>query len=261
MRYYEGETLEKGKTSINGKATPGVRWLFEKGHIKPGMTVLDYGAGKYGRNSKYLREQGVDVFSYDPFNFNTERVVEGWDSGRISNAYPEDFEFDVVLTCYVLNVVPKAIEDEIVAKCEKAIIKSGSIFHITRSPDIMDTVKPALLRDDKTVTDFFNKFYAEGRSIEITDKVIWDFCKFGVQTSKGFQRVPCVAYGRLRDNKKFMIFHNKAEYCEPVPTKALKFTDVLDEIAGAPPTPLTRETIDLINQMGPGFCGFGIIKK
>jgi len=45
---YEGPALEKGGTSIAGKAAPAVREMLGT-QVKAGMKVLDYGAGSFGR--------------------------------------------------------------------------------------------------------------------------------------------------------------------------------------------------------------------
>jgi hypothetical protein len=53
-RFYAGKPLETGGTSIAGGAAPPIKFLFAKGYIKPGMKVLDFGAGKYARNADFL---------------------------------------------------------------------------------------------------------------------------------------------------------------------------------------------------------------
>lgn len=59
-KYYTGKPLETGGTStgFGGSAAPALKALVGK-IIKPGMKVLDYGAGKHARNADYLREKGL----------------------------------------------------------------------------------------------------------------------------------------------------------------------------------------------------------
>jgi len=189
-RTYTGEPLETGGTSISGAAAPALRDLFNKGEIKAGMTVLDYGAGKSGRNANFLRENGVKCFAYDPFNGTN---VDGWKG--VSDTLPSG-TFDVGFTAYVLNVVPEHIEDQLISDVDKA---SKRQFHITRNRDIYDTVKRALQRKDKLVGDFFLTHFADDEQKRMYEEgtlpndVIIAFCEFGVQTSKGFQRIPFLA--------------------------------------------------------------------
>lgn len=177
-KYYTGEPLEKGGTSIMGKEVAGLAYLLEIGALKGAKTILDYGAGKYGRNSKYLRMRGYNVYSYDPYNGSD---ADGWTD--VSNKLPDE-KFDIGFTSYVLNVVPEHIETEILSELKELCKKQ---FHITRNMDIYDTVSKALERKDPIVYNFFTEEFG---GTQITRDTAIEFCKFGVQTSKGFQRIP-----------------------------------------------------------------------
>lgn len=178
--YYTGKPLESGGTSIGLATAPGVRYLVDGGLIKKGQTICDYGAGKSGRNANFLRKLGFKVYAYDPFN---GQGVDGWEG--VSNKKPTE-KFDVCFTSYVLNVVPEPIETQIIAKCKRL---GKSVFHITRNMDIYDTIKKNLEQKNKVVTDFFVKEF-EGDSKNYTNEDVLALCYFGVQTSKGFQRIP-----------------------------------------------------------------------
>jgi len=208
-RYYAGIPLEKGGTSIAGKgAAPSIRWLFEKGHIKPEHTVLDYGAGKYSRNGDYLRDKGCSVFCYDPFNGAGR---DGWEMGQVASSLPSGTKFDIGFTCFVLNVVPKGVEENIVSDLGS---RCRTAFHITRNLDIFDSVRSAMRRNDKTVAGFFKKEFAtEAEAVEcdsgtLDDQIILEFCRFGVQTSRGFQRIPCPDMKILRQTAGFKIYQD-----------------------------------------------------
>lgn len=187
--FYEGPSLEQGGTSIRGKGpAPYVRRLAKR--LEPGTTILDYGAGRYARNADFLRGLGFTVYAYDPFNGNG---TEGYEPGSVSTRLPRR-KFDLGLTCYVLNVVPEPVEEEILARVAR--LSRGQV-HVTRGLDIFDSVKGALERGDETVCDFFREHYMPGRRVgtafrdgRLTEEQILDFCRFGVQTSRGFQRIP-----------------------------------------------------------------------
>ena len=192
---YVGEPLETGGTSIAGNAAPPVRELLKNGSIKTGMKVLDYGCGKFLRNASFLRENGVEVYAYDPFNQGSK---DGWEFG--SNKLPRGVKFDVVFSAYVLNVVPQKIEQHIIHETQ---MLGKHVYHITRNMDIFDTTVKALNRMDKVVSGFFLNEYLPSLHVTERDRLrlaleddtltkedIIKFCMFGVQTSRGFQRIP-----------------------------------------------------------------------
>ena len=205
-RRYAGPVLETGGTSINRGATPGLRWLRRKGHLDDVETILDYGAGAYDRNGSWLRKQGFQVYSYDPYNGT---YADGWE--RVSSRHPV-CRFDLVLTSYVLCVVPEHTSLEII---QRVTAKGGKSFHIVRNRDMIDMVRKALNKGNNTVTEFFleefatdeeERLYVTG---DLTDDIIIDFCLFGTQTTKGFQRlVKGEDYGLrlLYDTKSYKIY-------------------------------------------------------
>ncbi len=211
-RYYSGEALETGGTSIAGDAAPMVKYLFEKGKIKPADTVFDYGAGKHGRNANWLRERGCNVFAFDPYNGTGG---DGW--GGVAAQKPKNIKFDVVFSAYVLNVVPEHIESGLL-KDMKRYSRGGAEYHITRNKDIFDSVKKALARKDKVVGSFFLTKFANCENDvnayetkTLSDSRIKEFCVFGVQTSRGFQRVPLLeekGYTLVRKTAGFKLYKN-----------------------------------------------------
>jgi len=192
-QYYDGEPLETGGTSISGKAAPAIRALYGD-LIDDGDKVLDYGAGKYGRNSDYLRARDIKVYAYDPFNFNVEEG--GWDEGEIAKHLPKGERFDVAFTCFVLNVVPHHVEVQVIRDTEK---RAKRVIHITRNQDVYDLAKRGLISKNRTIWPFFlEEFWTKKKPPQvedITDELIQRFCEFGFETSKGFQRIP-----RLEDH-------------------------------------------------------------
>jgi len=109
--------------------------------------------------------------------------------GQVAEKIPAGMSFDLGFTAYVLNVVPEKAETHIIrhvrSLCERSV-------HITRNLDILDMVRKALGRRDVIVTRFFLDHYApEWLEIkDLDDETLMDFCLFGVQTRRGFQRIP-----------------------------------------------------------------------
>ncbi|MDA3856639.1 MAG: hypothetical protein PF569_10375 [Candidatus Woesearchaeota archaeon] len=177
--YYMGNPLETGGTSIQGSVAPAIRFLYEKGYFN-NKTVLDYGAGKYGRNAEFLREQGLTVYAYDPYNGSS---CDGYEIGCVSNSLPKE-KFDIGFTSFVLNVVPIEIEKDIIADVEKVC---KEVFHTTRNKDIFESIKNAVIRKNKLIMSYIENEYKY--PVE-DDTAILDLCYFGVQTASGFQRIP-----------------------------------------------------------------------
>jgi hypothetical protein len=154
------------------------------------MKVLDYGAGKFARNANFIRENNVKCFAYDPYNFNSLNA-DGWNYNSVSNivdlSFNNDKKFDIVFSCYVLNVLPKNLEEHIITEVSKL---GETVFHIIRNTDIFDSIKSSIKRKDITVYGFYvNEFNGKTEPESMSDDEIMEFCKFGVQTSRGFQRM------------------------------------------------------------------------
>jgi hypothetical protein len=195
--YYAGIPLESGNTSIAGNVSPIIKQVFQDIHS---VSILDYGSGKYSRNSKYLRSIGNKVYSFDPYNHNTEH--EGWEDGCISNTIPS-IKFDITFTSYVLNVVPKHIEREIIKDIESY---SDHIIHIVRNMDVFDMVKKNLHDSKSHVHKFTNREYPLP---VVSNEDILKLCEFGVQTSRGFQRITHLeeyGYKLIRDTHGFKYY-------------------------------------------------------
>ena len=210
LLYYTGKPLEKGGTSIAGDAAPAIRALYGKA-IKQGDVVLDYGAGKYARNADFFRSKGLKTYAYDPFNSNCSGE-KGWEEGKVSDQVSiktNDGKFDVAFTCFVLNVVPKNVEDQIIKKVQRL---GKKVIHVTRNMDVFDMVKSALLKKDKYVYPFYVKEYNKGKDVDpktLSDEEIMEFCKFGVQTSRGFQRIPDLeshGYKLIRNTSGYKVY-------------------------------------------------------
>jgi hypothetical protein len=143
--------------------------------MNEGMRVLDYGAGR-GRNAAWLRSKGVEVYAYDPYH-GTDK--SGW-SG-VSDALPEG-SFDLVFTNYVLCVVPKDVEDEVISDLRAF---SPTCAHIVRGDELLDAIRKMYYDGNPYVQQSWNKFRGD-----VLQHDLEDFCRRGVHTgSDKYQRL------------------------------------------------------------------------
>jgi len=182
---YAGPPLENGKTSIFGNHSPGIDYFINNGIFTKESKILDYGAGKYGRNTKYLKTKGFNATPVDKFNYNNQFCV-----------LPETFinrkYFDVSFTSYVLNVVPEYIEDEILNKMESL---SGKQYHITRGNDLIKSLDVSQHTKNFTYRwilknvsdlDYEMSMFKKGKA---SRKCLLKLARFGFATTRGFQRL------------------------------------------------------------------------
>jgi len=205
-RVYEGEPIERGGTSIKGQgAAPPARWLWGR-YIRPGMKVLDYGAGKYGRNAIHFREKGAHVYAYDPFNGED---TDGWTG--VSKTPPTG-RFDVAFTCYVLNVLPAPTEDDVIEIVEGF---APCQVHITRNIDILDSVRESVEKGSKVIPRFVAEHYGDVDVATMDRDALFDLCCFGVQTSEKpqrFQRIPLLSrkgFKLVKATNRYKVFHRE----------------------------------------------------
>lgn len=163
-------------TAIHSKSpSPGVQWLWNHFYIDEGMECLDYGAG-HGRNAAWLRDRGVTVYAYDPNHGSDER---GW-SG-VSDTLP-DSQFDFAFTSYVLNVLPKEVEGEVISDVRAY---APTQAHIVRGDELLDEVSKMFVNRNSHVQRSWMEFKGDMIRFELED-----FCRFGVHTGPGrYQRL------------------------------------------------------------------------
>ncbi len=191
-RRYTGNPPETGGTSQNLPVSPALVDLVNKGAFQGAKKIVDFGAGEWGRNANWLREQGYKVWAFDPYN--GQPGADGWTA--VSTKLPRG-KFDIGFTFFVLNVVPEHVEREIIADLAKI---TPVRYHITRNMDIFTLAKNSLGRGVPLVVDWFNKEFAtpkERKMLQagtLDDQTIMEFCEFGfitkVRKGTGFQRIP-----------------------------------------------------------------------
>lgn len=215
VRYYDGPDLESGGTSIQGGPAPAVRYMIDNGMIKPGMKILDYGAGAYARNADFLRELGYEVYACDEFNYNGDG---GWSPGDVAKSVPSGVKFDFGFTSYVLNVVKKQTQDLIIQTLREFCRVS---YHATRNMDLWDAIRQKLADHAEGAPSMASRFFCsdfapgepdgldlvrmlEGGSM-VPDEVVTSFCLFGARTTRGFQRLPMC---ELPDQGRLSVVHS-----------------------------------------------------
>jgi hypothetical protein len=116
--------FKSSATQISRKACSApTRRILNKIDLQ-GMYVLHHGEGKAYADTSLMRENCLEVTAYDPYSkFEERRVLP-------------DHAFDVVISNYVLNVLPPA---ERAAELEK-ILSLGNTCFITLRTDKVDGV-------------------------------------------------------------------------------------------------------------------------
>ncbi|MFA5024246.1 MAG: hypothetical protein WC523_04780 [Patescibacteria group bacterium] len=196
---YCGPSLEFGKTSMFcNKPTPGINRLIKQGLLAKGLKILDYGAGKYARNTKYLVGQGFNSIAVDKFNYNEQYNV-------LKNKDIRDLYFDVSFTSYVLNVVSEYTESRILNKLSNI---SKTQCHIVRNDLVsnLDCVQknkgPVYNWIIKNVTMKKEaKLFSAGQA---DNDCLIKLARFGFATPKGFQRLVFL------ENKGFDLIYSGA---------------------------------------------------
>lgn len=152
--------------------SPGIVWLQDHHFFKSEdvQYILDYGAG-YGRNAKYLRDLGYDVYAYDPAHNNKDGPWYGVDNVKP----PEHLYFDLAITSYLLNVVYKDEQFRILDYINKF---ADQAIHIVRYKDLITQL-------NGTKTKYESYWEKKG----ISDLSLEEKAKHGFSTSKGYQRL------------------------------------------------------------------------
>jgi len=116
---FEPSVAAKTATARRGASKP-LRFLLERGLIKPNEKILDYGCGK-GSDVETLRSLGFDVEGWDPYQ-------PGWDDPSVL----KDEYYDVVLNFYVLNVLPIEHRYDVLVGIWRVLRKGGRAYIAVR---------------------------------------------------------------------------------------------------------------------------------
>jgi hypothetical protein len=183
-------TMETGGTAMKIKSpSPAIRRLVLEWKMLGVERVLDYGAG-HGRNADYLRSLGFTVYAYDPYN--GDKTSNGWFG--VSSEFPRAFRFDLAFTSFVLNVVQK--EDEMQILSDIARI-SDLEYHIVRR-DLEGPYQKATGNEEAMIW-----FAAHG----VDDPQ--ERLELGFPTAKGFQRhvvLDDYFYAKIHEDKSYAVY-------------------------------------------------------
>lgn len=196
--YFEGDPETDSKASSMRSGTPPSKDLLRVfksiSPIKPDgspVTVLDYGAGREGRNAEALREMGFKVYGYD---YSHSHGSGGW--AGVSTKKPVGVKFDYCMCVFVLNVVTKEIEKEIVKDLKRF---SKNIVVMVRQfggNDLGTSAEKGIKRGKGITYDWFVDKYLSARGLSIEDvfdeegnvpqELVLDFARFGFLTKGPF---------------------------------------------------------------------------
>ena len=88
------QKYKSAKTSVNGHKLPAIGRIWD-GIEADGLTLLDYGCGKFDNTKQYLEEKGFKYYGYDPFNRSAQENGEAM----------ANFRYDRAILSNVLNVI------------------------------------------------------------------------------------------------------------------------------------------------------------
>ena len=157
---------------------PAIKWLNK--HVfsitnPEALDILDYGAGRYCRNAEYLRSCGFRVYAYDPYH--GEWKVDPY-KGETPALMPPFGQFDVVFTCFVLNIIESETEvKEVLRACSHHT--GMRTYHITRNKDLLKLgTEEEVRKGIRTSKGFQRLVDLEPHGFEILhetrDYIIWD---------------------------------------------------------------------------------------
>lgn len=105
-------------TSVNSGRLPAIVHIWDY-YIISGLTVLDYGCGKYDNTREYLESKGAKYFGYDPFNRTEEE----------NNLAMKKHDYDRAILSNVLNVIAeKKVRLQIMYDIKKHLAPFGVLY-------------------------------------------------------------------------------------------------------------------------------------
>lgn len=155
---YESQAVSSKTTAIkrNKLAQPIQDWI-SNGYFDDCNTILDFGAGR-GDNVRLLQERLGDtkqVFGYEPHPHSPNPKI-------VSSYSLLDSDYDCIYSTFVLNVVPRDIQDKIVSQM---VHKSSKIVIATRD-DLLNEMKKMTMykgMDKKQLYDIAIQGYMTGK--------------------------------------------------------------------------------------------------
>ena len=116
------QEFSSAATSINSNKLPAIYNMVE---FRPGDVVVDFGGGKFDNAVNYLKDKGVTLLVYDPYNRSAEHNKE------VLRLLKEHGGADAAVNSNVLNVIKEPEAREAVLRNIKKITKRGAPIYIT----------------------------------------------------------------------------------------------------------------------------------
>lgn len=116
------QEFSSAATSINSTKLPAIYNMVD---FRSGDVVVDFGGGKFDNAVNYLKDKGVTLLVYDPYNRSAEHNKE------VLRLLKEHGGADAAVNSNVLNVIKEPEAREAVLRNIKKITKSGAPIYIT----------------------------------------------------------------------------------------------------------------------------------
>lgn len=116
------QEFSSAATSINSNKLPAIYKMVK---FRPGDVVVDFGGGKFDNAVNYLKDKGVTLLVYDPYNRSAEHNKE------VLRLLKEHGGADAAVNSNVLNVIKEPEAREAVLRNIKKITKRGAPIYIT----------------------------------------------------------------------------------------------------------------------------------
>ncbi len=112
------QKYKSAETSVNSSKLPAIVHIWDD-HIISGLSILDYGCGKFRNTERFLTAKGFRYFGYDPFNVET--IVN-----RLVLA-KQDYHYAILSN--VLNVIAERdVRHEILWDVKKHLGEDGTLY-------------------------------------------------------------------------------------------------------------------------------------
>lgn len=116
------QEFSSAATSINSTKLPAI---YNMVNFRSGDVVVDFGGGKFDNAVNYLKDKGVTLLVYDPYNRSAEHNKE------VLRILKEHGGADAAVNSNVLNVIKEPEAREAVLRNIKKITKRGAPIYIT----------------------------------------------------------------------------------------------------------------------------------
>ena len=104
-----------------------VNKVYTNMYFAPGSVILDYGGGKYDKNTEYMQNKGCKVLVYDPYNRTEEH-------NKAVFEYIQNNPIDYIVCSNVLNVIKEIpVIEQILGNIKQIqeVNKSKCVVYIT----------------------------------------------------------------------------------------------------------------------------------